>query len=75
MSRLTAYANKQRSRKRSGKPTITPKTSFKVKDLHGGMRLRGAIDPFLKTVDNRVFAIVRDVESRRSKKTFPQYER
>ncbi len=39
------------------------------------MRLRTGIDPFLKTVDNRVFPIGGDVESRRSKKTFPQYER
>ena len=59
----------------SGKPTITPKTPFKVKDLHGGMRLCGTIDPCLETVDNRVFAIDGDVESRRSKKSFPQYER
>ena len=62
-------------RRRSGKPTITPKTPFKVKDLHGGMRLSTAIDRFLETVDNRVFPTDRDVESRRSKKTFPQYER
>jgi len=61
--------------KGSGKPTITPKTPFKVKDLHGDMRLRTAIDRLVKTVDNRVFPILRDVESRRSKKTFPQYER
>jgi hypothetical protein len=39
------------------------------------MRPRSAIDPDLETVDNRVFAIGSDVESRRSKKTFPQYER
>ena len=59
----------------SGKPTITPKTSFQVKGLHGSMRPRKAIDPCLETVDNHVFRALGDVESRRSKKTFPQYER
>ena len=58
-----------------GKPTIPPKTPFQVKDLHGSMRLRTAIDLLVKTVDNRVFPTSCDVESRRSKKTFPQYER
>jgi hypothetical protein len=61
--------------KGSGKPTITPKTPFKVKDLHGDMRLHPAIDRFAETVDNRLFPTVGDVESRRSEKTFPQYER
>ncbi len=65
----------EESRKGSGKPTITPKTPFKVKDLHGSMRLQGTIDQFPETVDNRFFPIDGDVESRRSKKTFPQYER
>ncbi len=65
----------EESRKGSGKPTITPKTPFKVKDLHGGMRPHATIDPCLETVDNRGFLIDGDVESRRSKKTFPQYER
>ena len=65
----------ENSRRRSGKPTITPKTPFKVKDLHGGMRLKESIDRRLKTVDNHVFPTASDVESRRSKKTFPQYER
>ncbi len=39
------------------------------------MRLYSTSDRFLETVDNRVFPIGGDVESCRSKKTFPQYER
>jgi hypothetical protein len=58
-----------------GKPTITPKTPFEVKDLHGRMRLRRGIDQRLESVDNRVFPFAADVESRGSQKDFSTNER
>ncbi|CAG1017868.1 hypothetical protein BURC_02567 [Burkholderiaceae bacterium] len=58
-----------------GKPTITPKTPFQVKDLDGGMRLGEGLDLRFETVDNPASAASRDVQSGRSEKSFPQYER
>ena len=58
-----------------GKPTITPKTPFKVKDLDGGMRLGEGLDLLRGTVDNPASAASVDVQSGRSEKSFPQYER
>ena len=72
------------ARSRKGHEAIHPRlweTHYYTKNALRSQRLtlQGALyrvsDVSPQTVDNRVFPIVSDVESGRSKKTFPQYER